>query len=153
MDDSERLDLAMATTNLKRRLDPSSKMLAAQDFRRASQGRNESVADYIRRLERMFRQAYGREGMSAETRAALLFGQMQEGLKFELMESPAVSAATDYKQLCLSARNEEKRLAELQRRRHSMRMPAGPQPVPTPTKLHKLSITPCRAGTVVCLGV
>ena len=71
--------------------------------------------------------------MSAETRAALLFGQMQEGIKFELMESPAVSGATDYKQLCLSARNEEKRLAELEKRRHSMRIPAGPQPAPIPT--------------------
>ena len=46
--------------------------------------------------------------MSAETRAALLYNQMQEGLKFELMESPAVSGAIGYKQLCLAARSEEK---------------------------------------------
>ena len=142
MDDTERLDLSTATTSLKRRLDPGSKMLAAQDFRRASQGRNEPIADYIRRLECMFRQAYGRDGMSAETRAALLFGQMQEGIKFELMESPAVSGATDYKQLCLSARNEEKRLAELEKRRHSMRIHAGPQPVPIPTNTPRAEHNP-----------
>ena len=33
---------------------------------------------------------------------------MQAGLKYELIQSPAMSGATDYKQLCLSARNEEK---------------------------------------------
>ena len=142
MDDTERLDLSTATASLKRRLDPSSKMLAVQDFRRASQGQNEPIADYIRSLECMFRQAYGRDGMSAETRAALLFGQMQEGIKFELMESPAVSGATDYKQLCLSARNEEKRLAELEKRCHSMRIPAGPQPVPIPTNTPRAEQNP-----------
>ena len=56
-------------------LDPGSKMLAAQDFRCALQQREEAVADYIRRLERAFRQAYGADGMSSETRDALLFGQ------------------------------------------------------------------------------
>ena len=53
---------------LKKRLDPGSMMLAVQDFRRASQGQRESIAEYIRRLEKMFRTAYGREGMSQETR-------------------------------------------------------------------------------------
>ena len=69
---------------LKKRLDP---MLAVQDFRHASQGPHESIADYISHLEKMLRTAYSREGMSTET---------QEGLKYALMESPAVSGATDY---------------------------------------------------------
>ena len=48
MDEGERADLSKAVACLKRRLDPGSKMLAAQDFRRASQNRSEPVADYIR---------------------------------------------------------------------------------------------------------
>ena len=86
MEEGDRKYLCKAKATLKRRLDPGSKMLAAQDFRRASQRKDESIADYIRRLERVFCQAYGSDGMSAETRAALLYGQMQEGLKLELME-------------------------------------------------------------------
>ena len=51
---------------------------------------------------------------------------MEEGLKYELIESPAVSGATEYKQLCLAARNEEKRLIDLEKRRkfsHLSRQP------------------------------
>ena len=63
--------------------------------------------------------------MSAETRAALLYSQIQDGF----MESPAVSGATDYKQLCLAARSEEKRLAELEKRRRFLKQTAvAPQP-------------------------
>ena len=107
----------MATGTLKKRLDPGSKIVAAQDFRHAAQREEEPIADYIRRLEQIFRTAYGRDGMSSETKDTLLFSQMQEGLQYELMESPAVSGAAGYKQLCLAARNEEKRLVELKKRR------------------------------------
>ena len=76
--------------------------------------------------------------MSAETRAALLYSQMQEGLKLELMESPAVSGALDYKELCLAARNEEKKLAELEKQWWFLKQPnvapsVTPQPATTPT--------------------
>jgi len=40
---------------------------------------------------------------------------MKEGLLLKLMESPAVSGTLD-KTLCLAAKNEEKRLTELNRR-------------------------------------
>ena len=126
MDESDKTDLSQATTALKRRLDPGSKTLAAQDLRRASQGQDELISNYVRRLEKMFRMAYGRDGISAETRDALLFSQMQEGLKYELMESPAVSGATEYKQLFGAARNEEKRLADLEKQRRFLNRP---QPV------------------------
>ena len=75
-----------------------------------------AVADFIRRLERTFRIAYGRDAMSSETRDTLLYCQLQEGLRYELMKGPAVSGATKYQELCVAAKNEEKRLAELQRR-------------------------------------
>ena len=46
------------------------------------------------------------------------------------MESPAVSGATDYQSLCLAAKTEEKRLAEIKKRRQylnrSTRTPVHP---------------------------
>ena len=75
------------------------------------------MSDFICKLEHTFKLAYGRDPMLRETRAALLYGQMQNGLKDELMAAPAVSGAQHYDQLCLSARNEEKRLLELRKRR------------------------------------
>ena len=91
--------------------------MAAQDFRHAAQEDQEKVSDFIQRLERLFKLAYGHDGISVETRNTLLYGQMQEGLKHKIMESPAVSGTTDYQNLCLAAKAEEKRLAELNKRR------------------------------------
>ena len=42
----------------------------------------EKVADFIRRLEQMFKIAYGRDHMSDETQDALLHGQLQDRLKY-----------------------------------------------------------------------
>ena len=39
---------------LRERLDPGGKILAAQDIRHALQKESESVAEYVRCLERMF---------------------------------------------------------------------------------------------------
>ena len=54
--------------------------------------------------------------MSLETRKTFLHSQLQEGLRYDLMKSPAVSGSQTYKELCLAAKNEEKRQLELQRR-------------------------------------
>lgn len=88
---------------LRARLDPASKVMATQDFRHLSQREMESAADYIWRLEQSFRVAYGRDSMLTETREALLHGQLQGGLSYELMKSPAVSGAQGYKELCIAA--------------------------------------------------
>ena len=53
--------------------------------------------------------------MSTETRDTLLHGQLQEGLKYDVMRAPSVSGAQGCKELCLAAKNEEKRLAELKK--------------------------------------
>ena len=106
---------------LRNRLDPGSKIMAAQDFRHASQDENEKVEDFIRRLERLFKVAYGRDSLSSETRNAFLYGQPQEGFRYHLMEAPAVSGAPDYQALCLAAKTEEKRLAELKKCRQYTR--------------------------------
>ena len=54
--------------------------------------------------------------MSVETRDALLYRQLQEGLQDKLMKPPAVSGANTYKELSIAAKNEEKRLSSLKRR-------------------------------------
>ena len=104
--------------------------MATQDFCHASQHDGEPVADYIRCLEQIFRVAYGRETMSDETRNTLLHSQLQEGLSYELMKAPAVSGSHFYQELCLAAKNEEKRLAELVKRRQYMRAPSTRHHVP-----------------------
>ena len=71
MSDANKGMFSGAVKALKNRLDPGSKTLAAQDFRHTIQSDSESVADYIRRLERSFRIAYGRDGINAEARDAL----------------------------------------------------------------------------------
>ena len=91
--------------------------MAAQDFKHASQEDEEKVGDFIHRLEQLFKLTYGRDSISMETRSTLLYGQLQEGLRHRIMESPAVSGATDYQNLCLTAKAEEKRLTELRKRR------------------------------------
>ena len=117
LSDDEKRVYSQATSALRSRLDPGSRIMAAQDFRHASQEEEEKVGDFIRRLEQLFKLAYGRDSISMETRSTLLYGQLQEGLKHQIMESPAVSGATDYQNLCLAAKAEEKRLAELRKRR------------------------------------
>ena len=54
--------------------------------------------------------------LTTETRDALLYGQLQEGLKIEIMQAPAVSRAQSYTELCVAARNEQHRQEELQKR-------------------------------------
>ena len=117
----ETSSFASAAEALLNRLDPHSRVLAAQEFRHAVQRDDEPVAEYIRRLEQTYRRAYGGDKISSETRGTLLFGQLQEGLKYMLVKAPAISGAQDYQQLCLAARNEERRLLELERRRNYTR--------------------------------
>ena len=105
-----------AITEMQQRLDPGSKALAAQDFRHTVQEAKESVTDYIRRLEQIFRRAYGKERLSDETHAMLLFAQLHEGLDDSLVKAPAVSGACTYQELCVAAKNEEQRQKELAKR-------------------------------------
>ena len=90
---NEKASLEEAISSLRNRLDPCSRVVAAQDFRHASQHEKKPVADYIRRLEQLLRVAYGRDAMSNETRETLLHSQFQEGLSYELMKAPAVSGS------------------------------------------------------------
>lgn len=89
--------------------------LAAQDFRHASHEGNEKVGDFFYRLEQLFKLAYGHDTISAETPSTLLYGQLQKGMRYRIMEAPAVSGAANYRALCLTAKAEEKRLTELKK--------------------------------------
>ena len=112
----DKVRFGKAVDVLRNRIDPANKSAAAQDFRHTSQRESETVSDFIRRLERMFRVAYGRDDMSSETRDTLLYCQLQEGLRYELMKAPAVSGSSQYLELCTAAKNKEKRLADLKKR-------------------------------------
>lgn len=74
------------------------------------------MSDFIHRLEKLFRRAYGREVLTTETRDALLYGQLQEGLRLEIMQAPAVSGAQSYAELCVAAKNEQHRQEEMHKR-------------------------------------
>ena len=126
----EKKTFPSAVAALQGRLDSSNRVLAAQDFRHAAQRETETAAEFMRRLEQIYRVAYGRDRMSTETRDILLFNQLQGGLKYDLMKAPAVSGAQGYQQLCLAARNEERRLIDLERRRQY----SQPRPVSLPTQ-------------------
>ena len=117
LEEEEKSTFSSAIKTMKEVLGPGSKILAAQDFRHTAQEETESVSTFVRRLERTFRVAYGGDKLSSETRAAFLYGQMQEGLKHNLMHSPNVSGALTYKELVMAAKNEERRQSELMKRK------------------------------------
>ena len=71
MANNEKMTYSQATAALAGRLDPGSRIMAAQDFRHASQEDCEKVGDFIRRLEQLFKLAYGHDAISAETRAVM----------------------------------------------------------------------------------
>ncbi len=127
VNEEDRKTWERAVDALHCRLDSGSRTMAAQDFRHTHQKDTETVADFIRRLERTFRIAYGGDAMSLETREAILHSQLQEGLRYNLMEAPAVSGAQAYQQLCLAAKNEETRQAGLKKRQQyqKARFPSG----------------------------
>ena len=119
MSSDDRQVYSRAVKVLKERLDTGQRALAAaQDFRHLQQYDNEMVGDFIGCLERTFQLAYGADVMAEETQQRLLQGQLQEGLKDGILQSPTVLGSLDYTALCLAAKNEERRLTELARRQH-----------------------------------
>ena len=79
--------------------------------------------------------AYGWEQISNETRGALLFAQLQEGLHYELLRAPAVSGAESNTQLCVAAKSEERRLAMLQKKRQYSSGDSPPNRKPFPASM------------------
>ena len=56
--------------------------------------------------------------MSSETRDVLLYGKLQDGLWNDLVsKTPAISGRHSYQELCIAARNAERWLAKLKRKR------------------------------------
>ena len=125
----EQSEYGVAVKALHQRLDQGSLMVAVQDFRHVCQNETEMVTDYIRRLERCYHLAYGRDKLTAETKEAILFGQLQAGLSYQILKCPAVSGSQSYKGLCTAAKAEEKRIAELRRRQQYYRCSGPPRNV------------------------
>ena len=117
----EKSTFIRAKAAVRSRLEGGSKTLAVQDFRHATQEPQEAVSDYIIRLEKIIRRAYGQDHMAEETRNALLYAQLQEGLKYAIMKAPAVSGAQRYQELCVATRNKERCLNELNRQQQYLR--------------------------------
>ena len=92
------------------------------------QKEGETVGDFILRIERAFRVAYGSDKMGKEAKEAIKFGQLQEGLRLELMRSPAVSGAMSYQELMMAALTEEQRQKELQKRKKYQATPPSAKP-------------------------
>ena len=84
---------------LRNRLDPGSKVLAAQYFRCIVQRESESVSKFIRRLEQTFHIAHGQDCLTQETKEVFLFGQLQDGLCPDIRQNLSVSGALMYKEL------------------------------------------------------
>ena len=123
---SEQQSYPTAIDALRTRLDPGSKMMAAQDFRHSLQKIDEPVSDFIRRLEKTYQIAYGKDDLDTMTRDALLYGQLYEGLCYNIMLSPAVSGSQGYKELCTAAKGEERRLAALKQRQQYTKPSSAP---------------------------
>ncbi len=64
-------------------------------------------------------------GIVSEARDALLYGQLHEGLKYDLIKAPGVSG---YNSLHLAAKNEERRLQELKKRQRYSKADHGQIP-------------------------
>ena len=65
--------------------------------------------------------AYGRHDLNSATRDAQLYGQLYEGLRYDIMLSPSVSGSQGYRELATAAKAEERRLAALKQRQHYTR--------------------------------
>ena len=146
---SEKATYQAATTELTRRLDPGSRVMAIQDFRHTIQREAETVADYLRRLERHFQLAYGCDGLRPETRETMLYSRLQERLLLSLVWSPSVSGCHTYKELCVAAKQEEKRLADLRGRQLYQQNPKGNTPKPPESKKNLILMIGTRAREIL----
>lgn len=90
-------------------------MLAGQGFWHTTQCEGKLVADFVRCLKRTFHVTYGHDKMSNEMKEAILFGQLQEGLRLELLRGPAVLGALGYMELWVATKGEERCLSELKK--------------------------------------
>ena len=124
-------------------LDCGNRALAAQDVRHADQCEAEPVAGFIRCLKCTFRTAYGQDHMSLESKGMLLYWQLQEGMQLQLMMAPAVSGAKSYQESIIAAKNEKKRLADLNKKQeYTCSIPQSSCPVQKPRtsrELHEAS--------------
>ena len=71
----------------------------------------------------------------------MLYSQLHEGLKYEIVRAPGVTGVDSYASLCLAARNEERRLLELKRHQQYQRQNTK-TPAKTPPKSRPADTAP-----------
>lgn len=81
MTDDCKTNFMNSMTAPRGRLDPGHRATAEQDLCHTSQEENENVSDFIQRLERTFRKGYGHDAVLPETKDALLYNQLEQGLR------------------------------------------------------------------------
>ena len=92
--------------------------------------------------------------MTTETRATLLHSQLQKRLRYKILQTLTVSGAQTYAELCLAAKNEEKRQMELHKRERYHRDPStsasstsGPSTRSSTYTLSRVAINPAAPPT------
>ena len=104
VEETDKNNYTTACKSMQARMDPGCKAIAAEDFRHTVQGDTKPVM-------RIFRRAYGKDKMSAETKDTLLYVQLHPGLQYSLMKA----GAKGYIELCGAAKSEERRQVNLTR--------------------------------------
>ena len=67
---------------------------------------------------------FGSNKLSKETKDAMLYGQLQEGLRLSIIRSPSVLGTLAYKELCMAAKHKGKRKVELRKHQESEQLTA-----------------------------
>ena len=87
-----------------------------------TQKTDEPISNFTGRLEQIFKLDLAENiCLMRLERCYYVYGQLQEGLLYALMESPIVSGAQNYKELCAAVKREERRLAELKRKQQYLK--------------------------------
>ena len=92
---------------LREKLDPGNQTLAALDFQHTTQKTDEPISNFTGCLEQIFKLDLAENiCLMRLERCYYVYGQLQEGLLYALMESPIVSGAQIYKELCAAVKRE-----------------------------------------------
>lgn len=99
-------------------MEQGSQILPAQDFCHSIQEEQEAIYTFIQKLERAFCVVYGEDNLKLQTKHAIHTDSCRRDSNihvYSLMRSPSVSGALYYKELCMAAKNKQRRQIELKK--------------------------------------
>ena len=82
----------------------------------------------------------------------MLYGQLHEGLHYEIMRAPGVTGVDSYNVLCIAAKSEERRLQELKKRQQYGKVSIGSKP-PARSSLTSKNTSNSAPRDVVVVGL